>query len=252
MLTCSLQSGSNGNCIYVETPDTRLLFDAGISGLTAQRRLAAHQRNIADVEALIISHDHSDHVSSAGVFQRKFNIPLYITPKTFRASQKLGTLHTVNYFQPGQTLMFRQTSVHTIPTPHDGVDGVAFVIRYKNKSLGVFTDLGHRFAQLESAIKNLSALYLESNYDPDMLENGPYPSWLKNRIRGSRGHLSNEEASRLVLDIRPNLQFLILAHLSEHNNHPDLALGTAKSILPSTLPLFYAPRYEPSPMYSVE
>jgi len=252
MLTCSLQSGSNGNCIYVETPDARLLFDAGISGITAQRRLAARQRNIADVHALIISHDHSDHVSSAGVFQRKFNIPLYITPKTFRACQNLGALRNVNYFQPGHTLRFGQTAVHTIPTPHDGADGVAFIIEHQNKSLGIFTDLGHRFARLESAIQNLSALYLESNYDPDMLENGPYPLWLKNRIRGDRGHLSNEEASKLVRDVNPNLQFLILSHLSEHNNQPSLALRAARAILPDSLPVSFAPRYEPSPLYTVK
>jgi phosphoribosyl 1,2-cyclic phosphodiesterase len=252
ILTCSVQSGSCGNCIYVETPDARLLFDAGVSGKTAQQRLLQHRRDIREVDALIISHDHSDHTRCAGVFHRKFNLPLHITQGACDACGFLGHLREIRPFLPAQTLTFNSTTVQTVPTAHDGVDGVAFVISHAGKKLGIFTDLGHPFAGIENWIASLDALYLESNYDPQMLARGPYPVWLQNRIRGMGGHLSNHEAASLVRIASPvNLQFLVLAHLSEHNNHPQLALETARGLLPK-LPISYAPRTAASEMYHIE
>lgn len=122
-----------------------------------------------------------------------------------------------------------------MPTPHDAIDSVAFVITHQQKRLGIFTDLGHRFAGIENWIENLDGLYLESNYDPDMLARGGYPRWLKQRIAGSAGHLSNQEAAQLARDSGKRLKFLALAHLSENNNHPELALAVARKILPRNL-----------------
>jgi len=233
MISFALQSGSNGNCFYVETSDARLLFDAGISGKVAQQRLAQHQRDIRDVDALIISHNHTDHVSGAGVFHRKFNLPVYITPNAWKACQSVcGPIEDLNFFPPGSTLTFGATVVRTVCTPHDGKDSQAFIIEDKHKKLGIFTDLGHLFDGLEEAIEQLDGLYLESNYDPEMLAGGDYPAWLKKRIAGDRGHLSNQQAAQLVRDTNDRLQFLVLSHLSQNNNHPDLALATAKKILP--------------------
>ena len=250
--TCSLQSGSNGNCIYVETPDTKLLFDAGISGKTAQQRLAEHDRNINDIDALIISHDHSDHTKAAGVFHRKFKLPIHITPGSWNHCRgRQGQVERVHFFHPGADITFNATTVKTIPTAHDGKDGVAFVIQYENIQLGIFTDLGHPFDGLGEHIAQLDALYLEFNYDPQMLENGDYPIWLKRRISGSGGHLSNAEAALLIRQNAPELKTLILSHLSEHNNHPDLALKSARQALGYSLDIQLAPRYNVSKLFDL-
>lgn len=253
MLTCSLQSGSNGNCIYVETEDTRLLFDAGISGSTAQLRLEQNGRDIRDVQALIISHNHTDHVRSAGVFQRKFRLPIYITHGSWQASKSgMGQVDQVTCFAGGEVLQFGNTRVTTIPTPHDGREGVAFVIQHKKEKLGIFTDLGHRFAGIEEWICDLDGLYLESNYDPQMLAEGPYPLWLQRRISGAGGHISNGEAAQMIRDCGSRIKLVILSHLSEHNNHPNIAQQTFQEIVSESFPIRVASRYEHSTMFEIE
>ena len=253
MLTFALQSGSHGNSIYVETSDARLLFDAGISGKLAQKRLAQYHRDITTVDAVIISHNHRDHISGAGVFHRKFGLTIYFTPKAWTASQSVcGPVSELRHFSPGRRLCFGETIVQTVPTPHDGIDSVAFVITHHQKKLGIFTDLGHRFAGIEKWIEKLDGLYLESNYDPDRLARGDYPRWLKRRIAGSAGHLSNQEAAQLARDCGKRLQFLALAHLSENNNHPELALAAAREILPPSLYVKPIRRTVASEMFLVE
>lgn len=247
ILTFSLQSGSNGNAIYVETPDARLLFDAGISGKQAQLRMAQHGRDIRDCDAVLISHDHADHVRCAGIFTRKFDLPLLITARTFKAaSWGLGPIGQVDHFEAGQTLRFGQTAVETIPTPHDAVDGCAFVVAHGGARLGILTDLGHVFAGLSDVFAGLDAAYLETNYDPGMLRRGPYPEWLKERIAGPAGHLSNGEAGELADGFGGRLRWLMLSHLSEENNTPAKALATVKKRLSRSLTLGIASRYETS------
>lgn len=251
--TCSLQSGSNGNCFYVETRDVQLLFDAGISAKQAYQRLSVHDRDIANVKALLISHDHSDHSRHAGVFHRRIAAPLYISHGSWQACKsKLGAVREVKPFDAGGELRFGRTLVQTIPTAHDGKDGVAFVISSEGKKLGIFTDLGHRFAGIENWLADLDGLYLESNYDPDMLANGPYPYWLKQRIIGNGGHLSNHQAADLVRDSCKKLKRLILAHLSEHNNCPTLASKIARDILGPDLNISLAPRKSASDMFVID
>jgi len=246
MIAISLQSGSNGNCIYVESQGVRLLFDAGISGVKAERRLASHGRDIRHVDALIISHDHSDHIASAGIFERKYGLPMYVTPKTLASAmdrRDLGRLNKVFHFTAGQTLRFGPISVETIPTPHDGVDGVAFVIASNEKRLGLLTDLGHSFGPLQGIVSTLDAVFLESNYDPEMLERGPYPHFLKTRIWGPGGHLSNGEAAALLKKNGGQLRWVCLAHLSEQNNTAEKALETHRQILGDNLPIHVASRH---------
>jgi phosphoribosyl 1,2-cyclic phosphodiesterase len=253
MRTCSLQSGSNGNAIYVEADGVRLMFDAGISGRQAHLRLGAHGASLSDCHALILSHAHSDHIGCARVYQRRFKLPIYATPATQRAVQNgwrgCGDVHP---FQPGDTLRFGAVHVHTLHTPHDAAESVAFVVEHAGKRLGIFTDLGHPFDGLAHALAGLDAAYLESNYDPQMLAEGGYPPLLQARIRGSGGHLSNEEAA--VLLQRCGLfapKWVALAHLSEQNNTPELALATHRRTLGSNFPLYIAGRYGVSPMFSV-
>jgi phosphoribosyl 1,2-cyclic phosphodiesterase len=246
MIAISLQSGSNGNCIYVETEDARLLFDAGISGVKAERRLAKRGREIRDVDAVIISHDHADHVGSAGIFQRKFALPVWITEPTLAWTLRrrdLGRMSRIHYFTSGQTLSFGQTRVTTLKTPHEGVDGVDFVITSRGKRLGILTDLGHAFPGLPETLATLDAVFLESNYDEEMLARGPYPPALKARIRGPGGHLSNEEAAALMATSGNNLRWACLAHLSEQNNTPEKALATHRRLLGESIALSVASRY---------
>ena len=254
MKVIALQSGSNGNCIYVESGGVRLLFDAGISGSQAQARLAAHGRDIANVNALVISHDHRDHSRCLGVFHRRFGLPVHITPGTLTVaskSQTLGTLRDIRYFTAGSALRFGDVTVETIRTPHDAVDGVAFVVDDGAKRLGILTDLGHAFDGLAAVMSTLDAVVIESNYDFEMLTNGPYPESLKRRISGPQGHLSNVESAELVSGAGNRLKWACLAHLSEDNNDPQLAVDTHRRMLGGTMPIFVASRYEATDVLEV-
>jgi phosphoribosyl 1,2-cyclic phosphodiesterase len=253
VLTCSLQSGSNGNAIYVEAGGVRLLFDAGISGSTAEARLAVHGRDIRDVDALIISHDHVDHVRCAGVYQRKFGLPICMTRWThFSIWCNLGKLSDVRYFHSGDALNFNGVTVHTIRTPHDAVDGVCFVVEAEGKRLAILTDLGNPFDALPGILESVDAAYLECNYDPRMLEAGPYPRHLKSRIRGPRGHISNLEAADLLRVCGRRVpDWVAVAHLSEENNYPGLAIETQHAAVGWSYPVHHASRLETSPMWAV-
>jgi phosphoribosyl 1,2-cyclic phosphodiesterase len=253
VLTIALQSGSNGNCIYVEAAGTRLLFDAGISGAQAKARLATHGRDIYDVDAVILSHRHGDHTASAGVYQRLFKLPLYATPATHHAiARRAGQLAPVHHFQPGQTLVFGSVQVHTLPTPHDAAESVAFVVTFEQKRLGILTDLGHPFPELAAALAELDAAFLETNYDPVMLAEGTYPPELKARIRGDGGHLSNDEAAALLKNCRRHRPaWIALAHLSAHNNHPDVALQTMRRELGHDYPLHLTSRSHATDVFTV-
>ncbi len=245
-----LQSGSAGNCVYVEADGVKLLFDAGISGRQAEQRLAAHGRDIRQVDALIISHDHRDHVSCMGVFHRKFGLPIYITPPTLDVTRRrlqAGRLGDVNHFNAGDALHFGGLRVETLPTPHDAADGVAFIIDNGHQRLGILTDLGHVYSELRDAVATLDGVLLESNYDQRMLETGPYAPYLQERIRGPRGHLSNLEAAELISQAGSSrLQWVCLGHLSEENNEPGLAIRTHREVLGDRLPLSCANRRQAS------
>ncbi|HEY3243536.1 MAG TPA: MBL fold metallo-hydrolase [Phycisphaerae bacterium] len=253
MITFSLQSGSNGNSIYVEADGVRLLFDAGISGREAERRIAGYGRDIRSVNALILSHEHIDHVRCAGVWQRKFGLPIYVTRKTHAAMEiDLGPLADVRYFTSGDLLEFGRVSVHTLRTPHDAVDGVVFVVRCDDRRLAILTDLGNPFYELSLILENVNAAYLESNYDPDMLETGSYSPQLKARIRGDGGHLSNGEAAGLTSKLRRRRpEWIAVAHLSAENNRPHLAVEAQRAAVGRDYPIHVASREAPSPVLTV-
>jgi phosphoribosyl 1,2-cyclic phosphodiesterase len=253
MKIITLQSGSNGNCFYLEAGQVRLLFDAGITGRQAELRLTEHGRDIRQVDALFISHDHSDHARYLGVFQRKFGIPVYLTEKTLAAagrSANLGQLNDIRLFQAGSSIAFGDVIVHSIPTPHDSAEGVAFVIEHGTSRVGILTDLGHVFDGLREVLLSLDAVIIESNYDASMLEYGPYPEYLKRRIRGSGGHLSNDESAQLIAETlrseSPKLKWACLCHLSEHNNEPEVARRAHHSLLGEDFPVHIAERYRAS------
>ncbi|MGA2033185.1 MAG: MBL fold metallo-hydrolase [Thermoguttaceae bacterium] len=254
MRVISLQSGSNGNCIYVEADGVRLLFDAGIRGIQVKERLAVHGRDVKSIDAVLISHDHVDHSRSMGILHRQFGLPIYATAKTYRAANRydLGEIGDLRHFQSGETLPFGKIVVETIPTPHDAEDGVVFVVDDGKHRLGILTDLGHVFSGLGDLIASLDAVLLESNYDPDMLATSSYPDWLKERITGPAGHISNFEAAELLLaSASKRMKWACLGHLSHDNNTPKLALATHRRILGDRLPLFVATRYEVSGLMEI-
>lgn len=252
MITFSLQSGSNGNSIYVEAAGKKLLFDAGITGAMAQRRMAVHDRDIKEVDALFISHNHGDHIRYAGVYQRKFGLPIYMTKKTEAHTwDTLGRLDDVRYFVAGASVELDEVTIHTIPTPHDAADGVVFVVEADGKRLGILTDLGHPFPGLLDILQSVDAAYLESNYDPDLLESGSYPVELRARIIGSGGHISNDEAAALLKACRQRPRWIAVAHLSQDNNRPELALGAIHAAVGDGYPVHYASRHQTSPCFEV-
>jgi phosphoribosyl 1,2-cyclic phosphodiesterase len=255
MRIISLQSGSSGNAIYVESNGFQLLLDAGITGRQAQLRLEAFGRDIGDVDAVVISHDHRDHARYLGVYQRKFGLPVYVTRRTLDAAARycqLGRLGDVRHFCAGDTLRCGTLAVRTIRTPHDGADGVAFVVDDGAKRVGVLTDLGHVFDDLRRVVPTLDGILLESNYDPAMLADGPYPEFLRRRIRGYRGHLSNSDAAGLLAQAAgTRLKWVCLAHLSEENNRPELARETLVRAVGHRFPIYVASRSEPTGVFEV-
>lgn len=245
MIAISLQSGSDGNCYYVETNGTKLLFDAGITASMAARRLEEHGRDIKDIDALIISHDHGDHARHAGVYHRKYKMPVYITPKTMEAASKrhgIGRMNDISHFRVGDEIRLGDILIETIPSPHDAADGSLFVISSSGKRLGIWTDLGHLSDELYALVSTLDGLFIESNYDPLMLDNGHYPAFLKKRIKGPEGHLSNIDCAEL-LRAGTKLQWACLAHISNNNNSPETAMETSRRIVGDNIPLYTANRY---------
>ena len=247
----SLQSGSSGNCFYVESGDVRLLFDAGLTGLQTKQRLESFGVDILAVQAVIISHAHNDHIRYAGVLQRQYNLPIWMTPGALGKTQTtkiLGHISEPCLFNSGDTLTFGTVRVETIPTTHDVPEGVCFVVDNGTVRLGIMTDLGSRFLGLKEIVATLDGIYLESNYDTVMLETGVYHDDLKQRIRGGQGHLSNTEAAELLLVSGKQLRWACLGHLSANNNDPEIVLETHQKVLGKRFPLYIASRYEPSEM----
>ena len=234
--------------MFVRSGETRLLFDAGISGSNAESRLVEYGYDIRDCNALVLSHEHSDHISGVGVFHRKFGLPVYANLRTWnatRAKPSTGCIGSPNYFVSGKPFRIGSLRIETLRTPHDALDGVCFVIEdvESGRRFGLLTDLGHVFGGLKKIIGTLDAVLIESNYDEDMLRDGPYPQRLKDRISGKRGHISNEDAAGL-LDAcdSSQLQWACLGHLSAKNNSPEVALATHRERLGNRFPIFCADR----------
>jgi phosphoribosyl 1,2-cyclic phosphodiesterase len=189
-----------------------------------------------------------------GILHRKFGLPIYATAKTYRTACRygLGEIKDLRHFAAGEIVRFDRVTVETIPTPHDGADGVAFVVDDGKHRLGILTDLGHVFSALTELVESLDAVLLESNYDPKMLRDGFYPEMLKKRIIGSGGHLSNIESAELLRSAASSrMRWACLAHLSQDNNTPHLALKTHKKILGDRFPIHVASRYQASEIFEI-
>lgn len=217
----SLNSGSNGNCYYVGNDQDAVLIDAGISCRETRRRMARLGLSLAKVRAILISHEHSDHTAGAEVLSSEHRIPVYITPATHLNSRLRIDQQLLRPFSSAEDLHFGSLSVKAFQKQHDAADPHSFTVTGSGITVGVFTDIGSACDQLIHHFGRCHAAFLEANYDETMLEEGRYPYFLKRRIRGGKGHLSNMQALELFTVHRsPFLQLVVLSHLSQQNNHP--------------------------------
>lgn len=219
----SLNSGSNGNCYYVGNETNAVLVDAGISCTEIEKRMQRLGLNIKNVRAVFVSHEHTDHISGLQVLTKKYQLPVYITHATYNSGRLKLQKQLVQSFNAHQPITIGDLSITAFPKFHDAADPYSFVIDCNNIKVGVFTDIGIPCKNLIKHFKQCHAAFLEANYDDTMLEEGSYPYFLKNRIRGGNGHLSNKQALELFITHRPSfMSHLFLSHLSKNNNCPDL------------------------------
>lgn len=223
---CVLASGSRGNSIFISNGSTSILIDAGLSGVEIERRLQSRGLSPDTLDAVLVSHEHNDHIQGAGILSRRFEIPVYISPKTRKnAAQKLGKLKTVKSFECGSSFHICSLKIHPFSISHDAEDPAGFTVEHNQTKVGIATDLGVATSMVKEHLKACNLLILEANHDVEMLENGPYPWPLKQRVKSRLGHLSNEASKQLLMDVRhTGLSHVILAHLSQKNNTPQHAL----------------------------
>ena len=223
---CVLASGSKGNAIFISDGVTSLLIDAGFSGVEIERRLKVRGIKPEDIDAILVSHEHGDHIKGVGVLARRYDLPVYINEKTLQAaSSQLGSIDNKKIFECGSSFIINKLKIHPFSISHDAADTTGFTVKKNKIKVGIATDLGIATSMVKEHLKGSSLLVLEANHDPEMLSNGPYPWYLKQRIKGRTGHLSNVDSKKLLKEIKHDqLGHVILAHLSGKNNTPDKAL----------------------------
>lgn len=234
MRMCSIASGSSGNCIYVGTEATHLLVDVGISCKKTVEGLNQLGLTGNDIDGILITHEHADHINGLGVMSRKFGIPIYATAGTINAIKKVSTLGAIDdslfhEISADEKMILKDITVNPMRVSHDAAQPVAYRFQYGSNRMAVITDLGTYDDYTVECLKNMDALLIEANHDINMLQVGPYPYYLKQRILGNRGHLSNELSGRLLSSIlHDNLKMIGLGHLSKENNLAELAYETVR------------------------
>ncbi|HEY1406094.1 MAG TPA: MBL fold metallo-hydrolase [Spirochaetota bacterium] len=232
MRVCLLASGSKGNSLYIEAGETKFLIDAGLSAREILHRLSINGIESSELNAIFISHEHTDHIRGAGTLARRLGIPVIISYPTHSQSREIFKRNEVVEFESGCSFSFRDTLIDPFPITHDSEDPVGFVIDCPEGRIGAATDLGIATRLVKEKLKGSRVLVLESNHDEDMLLNGPYPWHLKQRIKSRHGHLSNGESVELLDKlVNPELEAVFLAHLSEVNNDPEIAMGAFRRML---------------------
>ena len=229
MRLCSIASGSSGNCIYVGSDATHLLIDVGISGKKTEAGLNSLDISPRELDGILITHEHADHIAGIGVLARKYEIPIYATRGTIEAIKNCSNVGSIQEdlfveVQADKKITIKDLVVNPMRISHDAADPVAYRVSYGTKKVAVCMDLGVFNDYTVECLKGMDALLLEANHDVNMLQVGPYPYYLKQRILGERGHLSNENSGRLLSRIlHDNLSAIVLGHLSKDNNLPELA-----------------------------
>lgn len=273
MRLCSIASGSSGNCIYVGSDTTHLLVDVGISGKRTEEGLRELDLSMRDIDGIFITHEHTDHVAGLGVLSRKYELPIYATAGTIEAIRHASSVGKIPdelfcTVRADEKVIIKDLVCNPMKISHDAAEPVAYRISHGRKKAAVITDLGQYNDYTVESLRGMDALLLEANHDIHMLEVGSYPYYLKQRILGERGHLSNESAGRLLCRLlHDGLQTVMLGHLSKENNLPELAYeavrleitmdkiqrddrrGTDMNV--TDFPLYVAARSKPSPVIHI-
>ncbi len=229
MRLCSIASGSSGNCIYVGTDTTHLLVDAGVSGKKTEAGLKSLGISPKDLDGILVTHEHADHIAGVGVLARRYELPIYASKGTIAAIRNCSSVGTIDkdLFVPikaDKKFAIKDITVNPMSISHDAAEPVAYRFGYGSQKVAVCTDLGVFNDYTVECLKGMDALLLEANHDVNMLQVGPYPYYLKQRILGDRGHLSNENSGRLLSRVlHDKMQTILLGHLSKDNNVPELA-----------------------------
>lgn len=257
---CSLYSGSTGNSSIVQSNKTKILVDVGESAKKIAEALASINVDPFSINAILITHEHSDHVKGLAVFSKKYNVPVYANVETWNAMQKYKEklneenikTFTFNKFKIGDI------EVNPFPIPHDAANPCGFNLFHDNKKMSIATDIGHISKEIITNLSDSSFLLLEANYEPEILKYSSYPYMLKERIKGPNGHLSNSDAGKTISYLVDHgLNKVMLGHLSKENNFPELAYKTVVEELiehnynENSLSLSIANRYETSPIIDV-
>lgn len=233
MRFCVLGSGSKGNATFIEAGATRILIDAGFSGKELEHRLSQIGVEAQSLSGILVTHEHSDHVRGVAVFSRRFKIPVFVNPLTFRSGQKfLENVFSWREFESGGTFSFQDLTIHPFAVSHDAADPVGFIVSDGTTHIGQCTDTGAVSRLMRHRLGGCHGLVLECNHDPHLLKNGPYPPHLKQRVRSKTGHLANEEAAEFLREIlHDGLEHVVLSHISETNNQPDMARRAVTDVL---------------------
>ena len=254
---CSLYSGSSGNSFFVQSDNAKILVDAGVSCKKIVDALASLNVAIENIDAILITHEHTDHTQSIGTISKKYNIPVYANRKTWLAMpnqmEKINEKNTF-YFRNNEEFSIKDLRVFPFNIPHDAANPCGFNIYNENAKLSIATDIGHMDNQVLNHLKNSKFILLESNYEPEVLKYSRYPYKLKERISSPMGHLSNIEAGKTINYLADyGLENVMLGHLSKENNFPELAYKSVSEQIEQNkkLHLEVASRFEPSKFFDV-
>ena len=255
MKFCSLYSGSSGNCIFVGNDDTKVLIDAGVSGTRIENALREIGEDACNIQAILITHEHQDHIAGAGTLSRRFNIPLYAAGGTWdkiNSDKLLTKIQSENKVSISAGHSFNVGSLSVLPfnIPHDAASPVAYSLKNAYRKVSVVTDMGFVTDEIRANVSGSDIAMIESNHDIEMLKHGPHPWHLKNRILSRSGHLSNDYAADFAVNLAmKGTKYFVLGHLSDKNNLPSLAYDTVKTSLEKNgffpdknIKLFVAPR----------
>lgn len=252
LFIASLNSGSNGNCYYIGNQEEAVLIDAGLSCRETERRMRRMELPLSRVKAIFVSHEHDDHIRGLEVLSQRYQLPVYITAPTLTQCRFPPEPGLVRDFAPDQPVTIGALTITALPKNHDASDPYSFTVASPKVCIGIFTDIGVVCDNVIRHFARCHAAFLEANYDEQLLQNGRYPWPLKNRIRGGHGHLSNRQALELFVDYRPaHMSHLLLAHLSQDNNSPELVRELFEAEAGGTC-IIVASRHKESEVYAID
>jgi len=227
---CSLYSGSSGNCLFIQSDNSKILVDCGVSSKKIEEALNSIEVDASSIDAILVTHEHSDHVKGLATFSSKFDVPVFSTVETFDNMEKITSKiseNNLNYFKPNEKFCINDLEILPFSIPHDAANPCGFNIFNANKKISIATDIGHMNSKILNNLEGSSFLLLESNYDTEVLKCCSYPFYLKTRISGPTGHLSNDMAGKTITYLLKNgLKTAMLGHLSKESNLPELAYTT--------------------------